>query len=246
MCEDIEGDYSVTASQLTMWNTWLASDCDTNLYANLLSNETRPVCVGVNASEPIGSVTSGPTETPSQTATFTGTNTASMGPTASGEVAGCKQYYTVQSGDSCTNIETTYGISFAQFYAWNPSSMFMSIAVPAIEFLEWKLIISQSGVTVTIFGSIMPIASRVRRALAPRPQRQPRLCLPSQASHRTVTSITPLRAATRVRKLNHSTTTRLRSCIRGTLRSVTIARTCGWAMLFVWEFVSEKRAVQGY
>ncbi|KAK3169509.1 hypothetical protein OEA41_008893 [Lepraria neglecta] len=125
MCEDIEGDYSVTASQLMTWNTWLASNCDTNLYANLLSNETRPVCVGVNASEPIGSVTSGPTKTPSQTATLTGTKTALMGPTASGKAAGCKLYYTVQSGDSCTNIETTYGISFAQFYAWNPSSMFM-------------------------------------------------------------------------------------------------------------------------
>ena len=234
MCEDIEGGYSVTASQLTTWNTWLASDCDRNLYANLLSNETRPVCVGVNASEPIGSLTSGPTE-PSQTA-FTGTNIASMGPTASGEVAGCKQYYTVQSGDSCTNIETIYGISFAQFYAWNPSSMFISTTVPAIDFLKSKLIISQSGVNVTIFGSIMPIASRVRRARAPRPQRQPPLCLPSQASHRTVTNITPLRAATRVRRLNHSTTTRLRSCIRGTLRSVQIARICGWAMRFVWEF----------
>ena len=132
MCEDIEGDYSITASQLTTWNIWLASDCDTNLYADLLSNETRPVCVGVNASEPIGSVISDP----AQTATLTGTNITSMGPTASGEVVGCKQYYTVQSGDSCTNIETTYGISFAQFYAWNPSSMFISIAIPAIEFLE--------------------------------------------------------------------------------------------------------------
>ena len=139
MCEDIEGDYSITTSQMTTWNTWLASDCDTNLYANLLSNETRPVCVGVNASEPIGSVTSGPTKTSSQAVTLTGTTTASMGPTASGEVAGCKQYYTVQSGDSCANIETTFEISLAQFYAWNPSSMFISIALPAREFLEWKL-----------------------------------------------------------------------------------------------------------
>lgn len=45
-----------------------------------------------------------------------------MGPTASGEVAGCLEYYTVQSGDSCSSIETTYDILFSQFYAWNPSS----------------------------------------------------------------------------------------------------------------------------
>ncbi|MCJ1456788.1 hypothetical protein MMC28_007153 [Mycoblastus sanguinarius] len=121
MCEDIESDYSVTASQLTTWNTWLGSDCDTNLYANLLVNETRPVCVGVNASEPIGSAAPGPSKKPSQAVSASGTKTVSIGPTASGEVAGCEQFYTVKSGDSCTNIETTYGISFTQFYAWNPS-----------------------------------------------------------------------------------------------------------------------------
>lgn len=122
MCEDIESDYSVTASQLTTWNTWLGSDCETNLYANLLVTETRPVCVGVNASEPIGSAAPGPSKKPSQTVSASGTKTVSIGSTASGEVAGCKQFYTVKSGDSCTNIETTYGISFTQFYAWNPSS----------------------------------------------------------------------------------------------------------------------------
>ena len=52
-----------------------------------------------------------------------------MGPTASGEVVGCQIDYTVQSGDTCYNIETTYGISLSQFYAWNPSSMFKFLAL---------------------------------------------------------------------------------------------------------------------
>lgn len=56
--------------------------------------------------------------------TQTGTKTAnSMGPTQTGVVAGCQQFYTVQSGDSCYNIETTYGITFTQFFQWNPSGM---------------------------------------------------------------------------------------------------------------------------
>ena len=63
-----------------------------------------------------------PSEQPSQTLSASGTKTVSVGPTASGEVAGCKQFHTVKTGDSCTNIETTYGMSFTQFYAWNPSS----------------------------------------------------------------------------------------------------------------------------
>ena len=87
MCEDIESDYPVTASQLTTWNTWLGSDCDTNLYANLLVNETRPLCVGVNASEPVGSAAPGPSKTPSQTATATGAKTVSIGPIATSEGA---------------------------------------------------------------------------------------------------------------------------------------------------------------
>ena len=124
MCESIESDYSVTASQLTTWNTWLGSNCDANLYANLPYNGTRPLCVGVNGTEPVGSVAPGPSKSPSQTVTVSGSSTISTGPTATGEVAGCKQFYTVQSGDSCTNIETTFGISFTQFYAWNPSSTF--------------------------------------------------------------------------------------------------------------------------
>lgn len=43
------------------------------------------------------------------------------GPTQSGITAGCKQYYTVKSGDSCAGVESTFGISFAQLYAWNPA-----------------------------------------------------------------------------------------------------------------------------
>jgi len=120
-CEDIESDYSVTVAQLQAWNNWLGSNCDTNLYANMTVDDTRPLCVGVNASEPVGSAASGPSPTASQTSTTTGTETVSMGPKATGEIAGCTQYYTVQSGDSCTEIETIFDISFTQFYAWNPS-----------------------------------------------------------------------------------------------------------------------------
>lgn len=88
-CSDIEGDYALTASQSATYNTWLgSSNCDTALYSNLLSNETRPVCVGVNASEPVGSVSSGQSETSTATTITSGSITiiSSMGPTASGEV----------------------------------------------------------------------------------------------------------------------------------------------------------------
>ncbi|KIM94593.1 carbohydrate-binding module family 50 protein, partial [Oidiodendron maius Zn] len=149
-CEDIESDYSLTVDQLTTWNTWLSSDCDTNLYANLNSSDTRAICVGVNASTPVGTSTSSlgtPTSRTTQYSLLTcaivgsncedlvigdaycvqgpassGTTTISLpAPTQSGLASNCDQYYTVASGDSCAGIETQFNVTFAQLYQWNPA-----------------------------------------------------------------------------------------------------------------------------
>ncbi|KAG9668275.1 hypothetical protein KCU99_g6485, partial [Aureobasidium melanogenum] len=122
-CSEIESDYSVTDSDLLQWNTWLGSSCETNLYANLDDGGFRPLCVGVNASQPVGTIVSSASGTLSPTEVTTGGTTAtiSMGPTASGEVQGCLEYHTIVKGDTCYSIEVTYGISLAQLYAWNPS-----------------------------------------------------------------------------------------------------------------------------
>jgi LysM repeat protein len=110
LCANVESDYNITAAQLTTWNTWLASNCDSQLYAGMTAASIRPVCIGVNG-------TNATTTTTTKTS-----SSVSMGPTATGEVAGCLQYYTVQSGDSCSSIDTAFSISFAQLYQWNPSS----------------------------------------------------------------------------------------------------------------------------
>jgi len=107
-------DYSITVDQLQNWNSWIGTDCDTGLYTNLAYNDERAVCIAVNASAPTS--TAGPG--PGSRTTSAG---ASMGPTQTGIVAGCSEYYTVQSGDSCASIDAAYGITFEQFYAWNPA-----------------------------------------------------------------------------------------------------------------------------
>ncbi|KAG9563621.1 hypothetical protein KCU71_g6667, partial [Aureobasidium melanogenum] len=48
------------------------------------------------------------------------TMTSPGGPTQSGITAGCKQYYTVKSGDSCAGVKSTFGISFAQLMSYTP------------------------------------------------------------------------------------------------------------------------------
>lgn len=33
----------------------------------------------------------------------------------------CNKFYDVQSGDSCAAIQSSYSITFAQLYSWNPA-----------------------------------------------------------------------------------------------------------------------------
>ncbi|KAE8353839.1 hypothetical protein BDV28DRAFT_132335 [Aspergillus coremiiformis] len=112
-CQDFALDYEITVSQLLAWNSWLVRDCDAALMGNLNKTSTRAVCVGVG-----NAPSTTPTMTVSKTATST---TASMGPTQTGVVSGCRKFYTVQSGDTCPAIESKFGITAAQFYNWNPT-----------------------------------------------------------------------------------------------------------------------------
>lgn len=108
-------DFAITVDQLTEWNSWIGSDCDTGLYANLSDDGTeRAVCVAVNGSAPTATASTGPSGATTSSA-------ASMGPTQTGIVAGCTEYYTVQSGDSCAAIDAQYAITFQQLYSWNPA-----------------------------------------------------------------------------------------------------------------------------
>ncbi|KAJ5653870.1 hypothetical protein N7490_000873 [Penicillium lividum] len=99
--EDFDSEF--TEAKLVAWNPWLAGDCDTELYANITGNDKRAVCIGIDAN-----------------ATTT-TSSPSVAPTPTDTVSGCQEYYTVVSGDDCSSILTEFGITLAQFYAWNPS-----------------------------------------------------------------------------------------------------------------------------
>ncbi|KAK8074533.1 hypothetical protein PG997_009196 [Apiospora hydei] len=85
------------------------------LFANLEENDFLAVCIGVNSTAPTATATS-----PSLTATGS-KSSASMGPTPTGIIPSCRQFYTVQSGDSCAAIQGMFAISFADFFKWNPS-----------------------------------------------------------------------------------------------------------------------------
>lgn len=110
-CADIEADVEITETELLTWNPWLAGDCDTELYTNLDSSDYRAVCIGIDVSA---------------TTTISSTSTA---PTPTDTIAGCQEFYTIVSGDSCSTIQAKFAITFAEFYGWNPSSMYLTTTV---------------------------------------------------------------------------------------------------------------------
>lgn len=122
-------DFDLSVERLTELNSWLGSDCDTSLYANLTESDSRYVCIRSKSTAPASSTTSG--IPPSSTATSTDANTASTtsasqttptAPTQTGIAADCTRYYTVEEGDSCARLESEFSITFDQLHEWNPSS----------------------------------------------------------------------------------------------------------------------------
>jgi LysM repeat protein len=113
------------------WNSWIGSACDTGIYAGLTQNDTitnNTVCIRANGTASATPTSSASLTTSGSSASLTVSasstiSSASMGPTPVGVLSGCPQYYTVQSGDSCAGIESQFGISFQQLWAWNPPSM---------------------------------------------------------------------------------------------------------------------------
>jgi hypothetical protein len=86
--EDIvsDMDFKFTVSDLLSWNPWIGSseaDCDAGLYAGLVGNDERPLCLdGVGGSPGTDPVTP-------------------PGPTQPGIVKNCQAYHLAVAGDGC-------------------------------------------------------------------------------------------------------------------------------------------------
>jgi LysM repeat protein len=109
-CSLIESSFGITFAQLQAWNPSLDSACD-----NLFLGEAYCVS-GPGISTSVSS--SSTTKSTSSTTTSFATPGA---PTPSGTTAQCYTYHTVASGDTCSALETTFGITMAQIVYWNPS-----------------------------------------------------------------------------------------------------------------------------
>ncbi|KAL5387455.1 hypothetical protein PMIN02_008148 [Paraphaeosphaeria minitans] len=121
-CAGLVEQTCIDVSNIAKWNPWVGTDCDSGLYKDLAAGDTRAVCIGIGGTKPIFTSSASkmvPTRTMSTPATPV--SSATHGPTQSGIVADCTRFHTVVDGDTCGAILTTYGLSLAQFYAWNPA-----------------------------------------------------------------------------------------------------------------------------
>ncbi|KAH9916876.1 uncharacterized protein B0H18DRAFT_1036738 [Fomitopsis serialis] len=128
-CPSVEANEGLTAAQLLALNPWLDSSCDLEIGEVLCvgpdSAPTSTVTIGTSSVTPTSTVTATVTTStvlPTTTTATATTSTASPTHTniASGSWTNCTTYYTVQTGDSCISIDTSYGIAFSDFLRWNP------------------------------------------------------------------------------------------------------------------------------
>lgn len=116
-CSTVESTFGITFTQLYAWNPAIGSNCNFLVVGDA-------ICVlGPSTSSSTVQRTSSamPTKTTSTSSQPSATSATPGGPTQSGITRNCQQYYTVKSGDSCSSVESTFGITFTQLYAWNPA-----------------------------------------------------------------------------------------------------------------------------
>ncbi|KZV98835.1 hypothetical protein EXIGLDRAFT_273250 [Exidia glandulosa HHB12029] len=116
-CLGIEIVNDITDEEFRTWNPQVDSSCG-NIQIGLAYCIFGPF-VEFTPTTPPG--TPPPITTTSTSTTQTSTTAPSPTNIASGTITmGCTEYYTVQSGDSCSKIDTTYSISLTEFLSWNP------------------------------------------------------------------------------------------------------------------------------
>ncbi|KAF2108719.1 hypothetical protein BDV96DRAFT_556005 [Lophiotrema nucula] len=108
-CSAIAAKFGITLAQFQAWNPKVGTTCG-GLWADAYA------CVSI-----IGHEASSTPSTPTTTKPGNGISTPQ--PTQPNMVSNCdKFHFVVQDKDNCATIAAQYGISLAQFQAWNPSA----------------------------------------------------------------------------------------------------------------------------
>ncbi|KAF7797813.1 hypothetical protein EIP86_009019 [Pleurotus ostreatoroseus] len=124
-CLAIELLFNLPLARFIAWNPEVNAGC-TNIEVGLSYcvfglTEYTPTPISIPPSVTIPPPTSASLSSTSSSTTTSPSGSPLPSNIASGTItSGCNQYYTIVSGDSCTAIESNFGITINQFVAWNP------------------------------------------------------------------------------------------------------------------------------
>ncbi|WYZ42085.1 hypothetical protein EsH8_V_000980 [Colletotrichum jinshuiense] len=111
-CGTVEAKFGITHTQFIAWNPAVSNDCLTNFWLG------QAYCVGLGTA---ASTTTTTTTTSSSASTSLPGATTPPGPTFTGSPSNCNRWYLIVDGDNCGTVEAKFGITHAQFIAWNPA-----------------------------------------------------------------------------------------------------------------------------
>ncbi|KAK3337686.1 LysM domain-containing protein [Cercophora scortea] len=141
-CGTVSTKFGITTAQFHAWNPAVSADCLSGFwkdeaYCVGVSGGTTTTTSSAKSTIPSSTVKSStkPTSTASSTKAASSTTASKTstkpqsttskvtppGPTQSGIAANCNKYYVAQTGDTCTTVETKFGITDKQFHTWNPA-----------------------------------------------------------------------------------------------------------------------------
>lgn len=115
-CADIASTYDITLANFYAWNPAVGSTC-----ANLWVDDYVCVEVGKSSSTSSTSAATSTSKTSTTTTPTTSDEISTPSPIQTGMTSTCDEFYLVVSGDTCAGIASTYDITLANFYAWNPA-----------------------------------------------------------------------------------------------------------------------------
>ncbi|KAJ5882659.1 uncharacterized protein N7529_001331 [Penicillium soppii] len=120
-CAAIASDADIALTDFYSWNPAVGTDCANVDIGDYVCIKILGYGISVSAVATASLDSSKAVATSATSSTSTGDGIATPSPIQTGMAATCDAFYLVVSGDSCSAIETSQGISLTNFYAWNPA-----------------------------------------------------------------------------------------------------------------------------
>lgn len=120
-CGAITSDAGIALTDFYSWNPAVGTDCANLDIGDYVCIKILGYGISVSAVSTARPTSSKAVSTSATSSTSTGNGITTPTPIQTGMISTCDSFYLVVSGDSCSDLATSQGISLTNFYAWNPA-----------------------------------------------------------------------------------------------------------------------------